>query len=624
MNYNYIINKLKELKICEYDISKKELILLKTNRILSIINNGNDGIYMNGFTCALNKCISNLSKNKKEGLVIYNNNIDNIITIKKSIDKNIKDIILFKSDYTKEQVEAELNIKEYKDNNELKNIIIDYFINLYILSKIKNKIPTIKSVYCGLILNNENIIYVINQKYNNILNLKDLLVTEKTYITEKSELSKLPDFLKNIEKKEKVISKITTTEFLEIFIQILFTLEIAQDEYKYCNYAIEPENISVNLNVNNYSFTYDNNNYTIKPTKYIPIIINSKYTYCKYDDENIYPYYINNDEGIIKTCVPGYDMYNFLYKSLQLCKDNKKLYKYIEGLFVFYKSNTDNILVLEKLITNNKYKYTYSNIGKYTPYMFLNWLSTNYKYKEIYNKIVYKENFTNFNKNTTYSYNIKTTQEIYSFLIEDDSYFNKILNEQIDKCIMIDNNSYILNKLIIVLLDKYKTKINKKIEKITINNIYKNELYSILNKINKKLLDINNNIKNINIDDEYNNLLLYNNINIPDLKNIKNIYNDILNLNFNIKIEKTKLIKLITRYNENKKFYNIMNLYINKMNTIYYLNLLNTNKNKINNKYKILLQTFEKSLQYNIYSYTYIKYKTMSRYLESYVTNYNI
>lgn len=629
MYYDFILNNLNESNNCDYKMSNKELISLKSQRILTIINNSNNGMYMNAFICALNKCLSNLSKDKKNGLIVYNNYINNIITSIEKDTNNLKNIILFKNEYSNEQVEAELNIKKYKNNYELQDIITDYFINLNVLNQIKNKIPTIKNVYSGLIKNNENVIYIMNQKYNNIINLKDLLVTEKFESNEienkESKKSELPDFLKQIEKKkDNIFSKISNDEFLEIFIQILFTLEIAQEEYKYSNFLIEPETIKLNLNINDYSFLLDNSNYTIKPKKYIPIIVNSIYACCEYKNVNIYSYYLNNDNGVIKTCVPGYDMYNFLYKSLQLSNNNKKLNNYIEGLFSFYKSSTDNILVLEKLITKNKSKYTYSNIAKYTPLMFLNWLSTNYKYKETYNKIVFKDNFTNFNKSikSTYSYNITTTQEIYSFLTEDDSYFNTVLNEKIDKCIPETDNTIILNKLSYVLLDKYKNKITKKIENIKDNIIYKNELESILNNLNNKITIINNNIKKNDIENEYNNLISFKYIFTPDLKSIENIYKDILKLNFDDKIEYDKLVKLIVRYNQIKPFYNMVNLYINVMNTIYYLDLLNTNKEKINNKYKLLLETFETSYQYKIYMYTYIKYKTMSRFLESYVDNY--
>jgi hypothetical protein len=182
---------------------------------------------------------------------------------------------------------------------------------------------------------------------------------------------------------EDILNKLSFKEFLNIFIQLLFSLEIAQRQYRFCHYDLHLKNIILKpiSKPYRYSIVLDTKRYDIIAEKYIPVIIDFGYSCITVDDNTIgsydFPQY-----GMMNFLVPCSDMYKLLFHSY--VKSKGDLNRQISSLYLFFgKKDPYKILLssneeLEIISKTYLKKVTYSLIASFTPFDMIKWTINNY------------------------------------------------------------------------------------------------------------------------------------------------------------------------------------------------------------------------------------------------------
>ena len=201
---------------------------------------------------------------------------------------------------------------------------------------------------------------------------------------------------------------------LEIFVQILISLEIAQQEYNFTHFDLHMSNVMTKNFVGNplvYNVSINNDTYTIT-TQTMPIIIDYGNSSIKINGKT-YGSEGKESVGIMNHMIPGFDMYRFLILILHsierslykqnLTRSESKLHNLVKNLFQFYGSDDYyNITKYTRDGRNVRYKRVTeiavgnyvkhvptTKLGTYTPKMFLDWiLDPSKKYSKILGNII--------------------------------------------------------------------------------------------------------------------------------------------------------------------------------------------------------------------------------------------
>ena len=267
-------------------------------------------------------------------------------------------------------LEKDLNLK--KISTEKNNESILYLSDKYTVCKIpKNErynSNIIRSYYIGKSLNSLQYL------------LPNFIQTHDLYKNKRGQLLLFQEYVKG-ETFEEGISKLTFSEFLNIFIQILLALEVARQYYNFIHYDLHLSNII--LKPLKYPLKYTikiaKKKYTMVAFKYLPIIIDFGYSYIEIDDEIICPEGLE-EYGIYPEPFPSIDMYKLLFHSY--VKSKGELQKNILKLFFFYGGN-DPYNILEtpfKNLTSVSKDYFRKIKNKvWTPLEFIFWICQNSK-----------------------------------------------------------------------------------------------------------------------------------------------------------------------------------------------------------------------------------------------------
>jgi hypothetical protein len=187
--------------------------------------------------------------------------------------------------------------------------------------------------------------------------------------------------------KELKTNTITFEEWLNVFVQILISLEIAQRYSKFTHYDLHTSNVIIKrVNNNNYSATTTLHTYNVNDTSVVPVIIDYGHSCSVINNCNIGSYK-SPEYGMLNFLVAGYDMYKFLIYSIYYTK-NRILKNSIKNLLLFYGDN-DPYSILKTpsnvRISIDQFcsKTTYSLVGSKTPEMFLNWIFEQDEYTNI-------------------------------------------------------------------------------------------------------------------------------------------------------------------------------------------------------------------------------------------------
>jgi hypothetical protein len=187
--------------------------------------------------------------------------------------------------------------------------------------------------------------------------------------------------------KELKTNTITFEEWLNVFVQILISLEIAQRYSKFTHYDLHTSNVIIKrVNNNKYSATTTLHTYNVNDTSVVPVIIDYGHSCSVINNCNIGSYK-SPEYGMLNFLVAGYDMYKFLIYSIYYTK-NRILKNSIKNLLLFYGDN-DPYSILKTpsnvRISIDQFcsKTTYSLVGSKTPEMFLNWIFEQDEYTNI-------------------------------------------------------------------------------------------------------------------------------------------------------------------------------------------------------------------------------------------------
>ena len=444
----------------------------------------------------------------------------------------------------------------------------EYIISYFSINKLRFIIPTFAYTY--------DIFSCKNTGYDGSLDLNnfcDNSVNRNLYtVMEKVNGNSVKDlFMKK---------SLNFQTWLEIFIQLLLSLEVAQRETNFTHFDLHYENVMVQTTKNSsYNINIDNITYKIKNSSLTPIIIDFGLSSVKIDEDTFgsfdFPEY-----GMLNFMVQGYDMYKFLCFSLILAEKHfsKKDYKSMINLFNFYGVDDQNNIITNTTNGLLNFKQTfgaagsYTKIATYTPLMFYNWIKNNIY---IENNVIFEEKRDNY-INIRYSNYLKDYNDIFGQI---ETGVNETI-ELIKKC--IQNNSYILLKYNINILIQLNNKLKSdKLQEyiFSIENIMKN------NKTKMQL--IAKDIKMLNKVFSYTEVEKF----IPTQKDLDEIINIVLTINIresNYKLKNTSIEKLeiITKYTDILKPY---------LDTYYTILEIKTNE------FDDWIQNFEKFSVYKFY-----------------------
>jgi hypothetical protein len=253
--------------------------------------------------------------------------------------------------------------------------------NIYLLDKMILKIPksatyhdtVIRSYYIGTILNNLSYIVPNFAQTLGIFSHQKQIIVAQEYIQGNT--------LETLLTKDKLSCK----EFLNIFLQILFALEVAQRQYRFCHYDLHLRNIIMKPISKPYAYTIvlDTKRYDFIAEKYIPVIIDFGLASIRFENVTIGTHDFCKF-GIFPYLIQGSDMYKFLFHSYT--KARGELYRCISSLFLFYGSyDPYKLLVvsidkLSDISKNYLKKISFSYAATYTPLEFALWIINSQQY----------------------------------------------------------------------------------------------------------------------------------------------------------------------------------------------------------------------------------------------------
>lgn len=180
--------------------------------------------------------------------------------------------------------------------------------------------------------------------------------------------------------------KITFSDFLNTFIQILFALEISQRQYRFCHYDLHLKNIIMKPIDKPYSYTIviDTKRYDLTAEKYIPIIIDFGFASIRANNTTIGSYDFPQF-GMMHYLIQGVDMYKFLFHAY--AKSEGNIYRQISSLFLFYGSYDPYRLLVtptgqfSEISKTYLKKVSFSRIATYTPLEMVLWIANSQEYK---------------------------------------------------------------------------------------------------------------------------------------------------------------------------------------------------------------------------------------------------
>jgi hypothetical protein len=162
--------------------------------------------------------------------------------------------------------------------------------------------------------------------------------------------------------------KLNFDQFINIYVQILFALEIAQRQYRFCHY---------DLHTKNYTLVISDTRVDITAENYIPMIIDYGLSSIQFNNEIIGTTHYRH-AGIEKYLTPCFDMYKLLYYCYLTTKGN--LQRQIGELFLFFGDKDPYKILLadsEKISDIDKTflkDVTYSEIAACTPLEMISWI----------------------------------------------------------------------------------------------------------------------------------------------------------------------------------------------------------------------------------------------------------
>lgn len=337
-------------------------------------------------------------------------------------------------------------------------------------------------------------------------------------------------------------------DWLFIFLQILLSLEIAQSKLSFTHFDLHTNNTIIQTNKTiSYNVNINDTTYCVKNSNLTPVIIDFGLSTVKIEGKTVgsrdFPEF-----GMVDFMVPGYDMYKFLCFSANDAKfyGNISLFNQLTDIFSFYgKDDTLNISKtkakgISKTIKEFCKEGSYTNIAKYTPLMFFDWLFTNYGH-------LIPSDKRNILKKPRYNFlNISYS----NYLKDYNDFFGEVetgvhdATELIESC--ITNKSYILSMYNISILEKLNEQlISEKLQKYIVS---KRDI--VENKV----------IKSLFIEKDTETLEKVFTLKVPNQIDLNYAIDEVLSINIrhnnsSDKVDSTNKLFLLTQYQKEMDFY---------------------------------------------------------------------
>ena len=391
------------------------------------------------------------------------------------------------------------------DKNSINSALREYLISVNCINALHCKIPTFVYTFCAFSCSYPN-------KKGNMLNLKKLCEDKNNdtvyIINEKIEGETIHKLLKK--------NKIDFDQWLILFMQLLLSLEVAQQDLEFTHFDLHGDNVMVNNKNISYEVNLGDYTYIVDKPIVNPVIIDFGLSSVKIDNTTIgsftFPEY-----GMFNFMVPGYDMFKFLCFCCNDVKNNHEMLDNMIELFEFYGSDDpyniyeDGLVGIDKCLLKYCKMGSYSKLATYTPLMMFDFITKKY------------------NKITQHIYK-KPRDTFLSYCLPN---YNVMSNDYIKQTIICMKNtpSYIINLYNIKLLERINEKNPDKTLSSAVKqlqNMLKTNGYFI--EIDKKRLDkvFNITLPTQELIDEYTDKIVNIDILHTNPKNKINTYNKLM------------------------------------------------------------------------------------------------
>ena len=584
--HEYIIKKLQSLNfsgICSINnIYPNTLNKLSTNILKNTIKtNFYNGAAMDGVVCMFDNLFSfNFNKKKKNGLYKLSSNLTKWIKKYSKLNSDSTSGYIYVTDIF---TDIEVIIKIPKYNRDDNNIIREYFIGISEINKLRYIIPTFVYTFGAFLC-----------PANNGVICKSGSDTRPFVIFEKIPGNNMEEMLKT--------NSLTFTEFLGMFLQVLLGLEVAQRNISFCHYDFHSANLMCRTidKIYKYSVALDNNLYNISASKYLPVIIDFGLSSVKSDDMIVGSYDFKK-HGMLNYMLPGVDMYKFLVYCIAYSEGD--MYRQISSLLLFYGDDDPyKILVKKSAIEDATHEYikkgSYSKVTTRTPLEFIEWILVQPEYTHIASLYMKK-----MDRDVFIPISFSTVSYEYEKLFNKSTNVTENVIKLINNCSDGIEDSYVISMYFLYVLERFIYSI-----KLNDDSVFSKNVNGLLSKI-KNSLNRDTIRKLINID--LNMLFEYKNLNMPDMKNINDYSNRLLNITIESLTKKNNngILKLVSNYFDSINFFKEILVYLQFVYTIKELNM--------HKEYKNFLIEFYGSVQYNTYKKNYMLINKTSRWCES-------
>lgn len=236
------------------------------------------------------------------------------------------------------------------------------FIGLYAINKLRTLCPNFMYTY-GLVHENR----FINRSDTYTRLLKSERNKTIAYLDQENKKTYhiLLESINNSISLKKYIDICTDDDFVDIFMQIVYALEIAQHQINFTHYDLHSDNILVKKLDKNSQIVYHrpNGQKRYVTSNYLAVIIDFGYSHVKINDQD-YGITINKVQGVDNTFHPLKDIYKLLGYSSIAYFNKLKLTKKIDEKTEFILKNTWSIFNptqnwKKAVIQNNNSKYVY-------------------------------------------------------------------------------------------------------------------------------------------------------------------------------------------------------------------------------------------------------------------------
>ena len=557
----YINKKLTNTTSCTLEINK-----VSTSIVKNILENKfNNGVDMNTVICMFDNLFLSTAKSKHNGLFHLSVHVTKWVKNLEKINVDSSQGYVYFSDILSN---IKVIIKLPQSSRDYNEMIREYFIGITSINKLRYIVPNFVYTFGAFICPMDNGVLCNGTSDSGTL---PFVIFEN-----------IPG-----ENMQKMLqkNKLTFSQYLGMFIQILLALEVAQREINFTHFDFHTANLMCRTIKDTYKYKVplDNIVYEISANEYLPVIIDFGLSTVKQDDVVLGSYTFPK-HGMMNFILPGVDMFKFLYYSCTFSNNN--LQRQILNLMSFYgKDDPYKFLIggdnaLDKANKEYAKKCSFSRVTPYTPLEFLNWILEQPEYNSIVSMYIKK-----IDRNVYIPLSFPT----YEF---------KFNIEQVLYLIQNGITSYIQSNYFIYVLNRYDTKI--------MSNKLVNKLISNVTKYKDQLIEA-----------DYKILMEYRNLSIPNIIKIQDDSKRILNIKINskkLKTERKQVFKLIERYLENISFFTEILPYLQFLYIIKEI--------KLEKVYTKFLSSFISSQQYKMYSNYHISITKTHRWCNSLIDSF--